>query len=80
VIRLVSDPAGVEPGHCHVTAVETSTAQGPRLWGLVDFVRAARLGERFYRRDSDGVVEIEPGVCDRCPRITATVMGSAPST
>lgn len=70
VIRLVADPSDHEPGHSHVIAVETASGDGSRRWGLVEFVRAVRLGDRFYLRDLTASFEVEPTVCDRCSRIT----------
>lgn len=70
VIRLIADPSDREPDHSHVIAVETASGDGNRRWSLVEFVRAVRLGERFYVRRGSDTVEVEPTVCDRCSRIT----------
>lgn len=69
VIRLIADPSDREPGHSHVIAVETASAEGTRRWSVVEFVRAVRLGDRFYLREGSATVEVEPTVCDRCSRI-----------
>lgn len=69
VIRLIADPPDRE-GHSHVIAVETTAEGGSRRWSVVEFVRAVRLGERFYLRTASATVEVGPAVCDRCSRIT----------
>lgn len=76
VIRQITDATDQDPGHSHVVAVETAAGDGTRCWGLVEFVRAVRLGERFYLRDGPISLEVEPTVCEQCSRVTIGRTGS----
>jgi hypothetical protein len=77
VVRLIADPARVAPGHSHVTGLETASEDGTRRWSLVEFVRAVRLGERFYLREGSATLEVDPTVCERCTRVTIATTGSS---
>jgi hypothetical protein len=43
----------------------------------VEFVRAVRLGERFYLREGSATLEVDPTVCERCTRVTIATTGSS---
>lgn len=73
VVGLVVDP-DAEPGHSHVTSVETASETGVRRWSVVEFVRAVRLGERFYVQENSASVELDATVCDRCSRVTVAAI------
>lgn len=76
VVRLVIDP-DAEQGHSHVIGVETESETGVRRWSLVEFVRAVRLGERFYLREGSASVELDAAVCDRCSRVTVAPISAS---
>lgn len=75
VLSLKAGHVGPDPAHSHVSGLETEAfGGGVRTWGLLEFVEAVRLGERFYLRVRSGSVEVEPTVCADCSRVTiATV-------